>query len=179
VSRLKAADANLEAARYSFQNARDLVVLAVASTYLQVIAAQARVSAAQAEVKTAESLFEKASDMHKAGVVPSIDALRAQVELKTRQQQLLAAKNGLETAKLTLDRAIGLPMDQSISLTTETPFSALPPLTFEEALKTALSHRADYQSALALNRQAEEARIMATWASLLESRMERSRWRAT
>ncbi len=169
MSRLKAADANVKAARYSFKNAQDLVVLAVASTYLQVIAGQARVNAAQVQVNTAESLYKKARDMHTAGLVPSIDDLRAQVELKTRQQQLLAAKNGLATAKLVLARTIGLPMDQSFSLTTKTPYASLSPLPLDAALQTALAHRADYQSALALTHQAEEARKAATrerWPTL-------------
>jgi outer membrane protein TolC len=165
----KSASSSLKAAEYSFQNARDLAVLAVASAYLQAVADKARVKTAQVEVKTAESLYEKARDMHQAGLVPSIDALRSQVELKTRQQQLLAAKNGFDTAKLVLARTIGMPMDQAFMLTTKTPYAPLPPLPLDQALKTALSHRADYQSALARTREAEEARKAAArerWPSL-------------
>jgi hypothetical protein len=40
------------------RDARDLVVLAVGGSYLQVIAAQARVLSAQAQIDTAQALFK-------------------------------------------------------------------------------------------------------------------------
>ena len=89
----RAADQNLKAAQLSVQDARDLVVQAVASAYLQIIADAARVEATKAQVSTAQALYERARDQHVAGVSPAIDELRAQVELKTQQQALLAQQN--------------------------------------------------------------------------------------
>ncbi len=95
VNRLRAAGQNVESAEYSYKDARDLVVLSVGFAYLQAIADNARIETADAEVKTAQALYDQASDQLKAGTSPAIDALRAQVELKTRQQQLIQAKNDL------------------------------------------------------------------------------------
>ncbi len=90
---LKAAEQNQKAVELSGQDARDLVVEAVANSYLSIIAAAARVEAARSEAATAQALYERARDQHAAGVSPAIDELRSQVEWKSRQQQLLAAQN--------------------------------------------------------------------------------------
>ena len=77
--------------QFNLKDARDLVVLATGNAYLQAIAGAARVETAQAQVETASASYRKAAAQHDAGVAPAIDALRAQVEFQTRQQQLIAA----------------------------------------------------------------------------------------
>src|SRR6185369_17732268 len=57
-NRLRAADENVSAARFSYQNTRDLVVLVVGATYLQALANQSRVEAAQAEFTTATATYK-------------------------------------------------------------------------------------------------------------------------
>ena len=91
-----------------YKDARDLVTLAVGYEYLQAVADEARIDTADAQVKTAQSLYDQASDQVKAGTSPAIDGLRAQVEMKTRQQQLIQAKNDFAIQKLALARVIGL-----------------------------------------------------------------------
>ena len=113
----RSADQNLKAAQLSVQDARDLVVQAVASAYLQIIADAARVEATQGSgAATAQALYERARDQHVAGVSPAIDELRAQVELKTQQQALLAQQNQFDQDKLVLGRVIGLPPGQDFTL---------------------------------------------------------------
>ena len=143
------ASQTLEAARYSFKDARDLVILAVGYTYLQAIADEARVDTADAQVKTAQALYDQADDQVKAGTSPNIDALRANVELKTRQQDLIQSRNNFAIAKLTLARVIGLAPGQQYELTDKTPYQPFAGLTVDEALKRAYMNRSDYQAALA------------------------------
>ncbi|HEY7825682.1 MAG TPA: TolC family protein, partial [Candidatus Acidoferrales bacterium] len=116
VNKTRAAEENEKSAAYSFKDARDLVVLAVGYTYLRGIADQARIDTAGAEVKVAQALSDQASDQVKAGTSPAIDALRAQVELKTRQQELIQAKNDFAIQKLTLARVTGLAPGQEFEL---------------------------------------------------------------
>lgn len=144
---LTAARANEEAARLSVEDARDLVVQAVASSYLQIIADASRVESIQAQVATAEAIYNRAVDQKKAGTSPGIDVLRAQVELKTQQQRLLAQQNQFEKDKLALARVIGLPPGQAFNISDTVPFAPLGGLTQDEALKTALVQRPDYLSA--------------------------------
>lgn len=158
VNKTRAAEENEKSAAYSFKDARDLVVLAVGYTYLRGIADQARIETAGAEVKVAQALSDQASDQVKAGTSPTIDALRAQVELKTRQQQLIQAKNDFAIQKLTLARVIGLAPGQEFELADKSPYQPLDGITLDNALERAYASRSDYQAAVASERAAEYAR---------------------
>jgi len=154
----RAARQNLKSAQYTYKDARDLVVLAVGYTYLQAIADEARIETAEAQVKTAQALYDQASDQVNAGTSPAIDGLRAKVELQTRQQQLIQARNNLAIQKLTVARVIGLAPGQEFELTDKSPFQPFEGITVDEALKRAYASRSDYQAALSDAHAAEYAR---------------------
>jgi len=155
---LQAAKQNQNAVELSGRDARDLVVEAVANSYLSIIAAAARVEAARSEAATAQALYERARDQHAAGVSPAIDELRAQVELKSRQQQLLAAQNLFSKDKLTLARVTGLPPAQDFELSDTAPYAPLEGLTAEQMLDRAHQSRGDYLSLKAQIQAAETTR---------------------
>jgi outer membrane protein TolC len=158
----RAAAESLKASKFSYKDAREFVVLAVGNAYLLSIASAARVETARAQVKNAHALYDKADDQRKAGLSPAIDKLRAQVELQTRQQQLIAASNDLAKQKLSLARIIGLPPGQEFVLTESAPYQELTPLPLETYLQHAYASRPDYQAALAQVRAAELSRRSAT-----------------
>ncbi|MGC2549452.1 MAG: TolC family protein [Candidatus Sulfotelmatobacter sp.] len=153
----RAASERLKSAKYSYKDAREVVVLAVGNAYLLAIASAARIETADAQVRNAQALYHKASDQQKAGLTPAIDALRSQVELQTRQQQLIAARNDFAKQKLSLARIIGLPSGQEFVLTEKAPYQALTPLPIDVYLQRAYSSRSDYQAAQAQVRAAELA----------------------
>lgn len=155
---LKSASESEKASQYTYKNDRDLVVLTTGDAYLLVIADAATVDSTRAQVETAQTLYRKTSDQHKAGVVASIDELRAQVELQTEQQRLIAAENQLAIDKLTLARVIGLPNGQEFQLTDAVPYAPLAGVSLEQAFQQAYSTRADYLSAQAQVRAAQLAR---------------------
>jgi outer membrane protein TolC len=154
----RAAAESVKASQFSYKDAREIVVLAVGNSYLQSIAATARVETAEAQVKNAQALYDKASDQQKAGLAPAIDALRSQVELQTRQQQLIVARNDLAKLKLSVARVIGLAPGQQFVLTEKAPYQALVALPLEAYLQHAYGSRADYQAALSQVRAAELSR---------------------
>jgi outer membrane protein TolC len=162
INKTHAASENVKSAQYTYKDARDLVVLAVGFTYLQAIADAARIETADAQVKTAEALYRQATDQVSAGTSPKIDALRAQVELQTRQQQLIQSKNDFAIQKLTVSRVIGLAPGQEFELTDKSPYQPFDGISTEEALKRAYSARSDYQAALAEVRAAEYSRKAAS-----------------
>jgi outer membrane protein TolC len=162
IQKARAAAENQKAADYSYKEARELVVLVVGNAYLQAIAGAARTETSEAQLKTAETLYNRAVDQQKAGVIPAIDMLRAQVEFQSRQQQLILARNDFAKQKLTLGRVIGLPLGQEYSLTDKAPYEAFIPPGLDEALKRAYASRPDYQAALAQVRSAELSRRAAT-----------------
>ena len=162
IQKERAAAQDLRAAQYSYKDARELVVLATGNAYLQAIAGASRVETAEAQVKTSQTLYDRAVDQQKAGVSPAIDVLRAQVELQSRQQQLIAARNDFAKQKLALARVIGLALGQEFDLSDKAPYAELVPPALEEALRRAYTSRADYQAALAQARGAELSRRAAT-----------------
>jgi len=158
INATRAASQSVKSAEYTFKDARDLVVLAVGYTYLQAIADLARIETAQAQVQTAQALFDQANDQVTAGTSPQIDGLRAKVELQTRQQQLIQAKNNFAIQKLTVARVIGLAPGQEVEFTDKSPYQPFEGITLDEALKRAFDSRSDYQAALHDVRAAEFSR---------------------
>jgi outer membrane protein TolC len=155
INNLRAATQNMKAAQYTAKDARDLVVLAVGYNYLQAIADASRIESVSAQVNTAQALYNQAADQVNAGTSPAIDGLRAQVELKTRQQQLIQAKNDFAIQKLTLARVIGLAPGQQYDLTDKSPYEPFTAMTLDEALQRAYGSRSDYMAASATVRASE------------------------
>ena len=134
----RSAQRNLDAAKLSYQDVREMVVLVVGATYLQTIASSSRVDTAEAQVQTAQALYDQAVDLKKAGVSAGIDLLRAQVELQTRQQQMIAARNDFAKQKLALARTIGLPLAQQFTLTDTAPYESSTAASMDESLQQRL-----------------------------------------
>jgi len=153
---LKSATESQKAAELTAEDARNLVVQAVSNAYLGVISDSARVDAIQAELNTAQALFDRATDQKKAGTVAGIDVLRAEVQLRTEQQRLLAQKNQVEKDKLVLARVIGLPAGQQFSVSDPLPFTPLA-TALDDLLRQAYDRRADFRAAQATVRAAEYA----------------------
>ena len=109
----RAGAAGVKAAQFSYEDARDITVLTVAYLYLQAVAGQARIETVRAQFATSEALYKRAADMKSAGVAAGIDVLRAQVEMEAQQQRLIYFRNEFEKQKLSLARAIGLPVGQN------------------------------------------------------------------
>ena len=168
IDSLKAAKQNVQAAQFSYKDARDTVVLAVGANYLLTIAAESRVAAVQSEVATAQALYQLAVDQENAGLAPQIDTLRSQVQLQAQQQTLIQAQNDLEKQRISLARVIGLPVQQKFRLVNRVPYHPLPEVDLDTAYERALQTRADYQSALALLKAAQFNRSSA-WKEYLPS----------
>jgi outer membrane protein TolC len=145
----------------SVEDARDLIVLAVGGTYLQVIAARSRIDAARAQLTTAEALFKQASEQRAAGVVAQTDLNRSQIQLLTQQQRLVSLENDYSKLKITLARLAGLPPNEQYEISDAIPFAEAPPLSLEDALRQAFEQRSDLKAAEAQVEAAERARSAA------------------
>ncbi len=155
LNQYRAATENVKAAQYSDQNTRDLVVYVCANLYLQAVASKSRIDATHAQVNTAQVLYDLAVDQKAAGVVPGIEVLRAQVELQAQQQRLIVAEDQFAKDKLSLARAIGLPLGQEFRPTDDMSFTPIPMMSLDEAVQRAQKERPDFQSAQARVRSAE------------------------
>jgi outer membrane protein TolC len=149
---------NLEAARYTYQGARDLVIWIAGTLYLQALAGEARAEAARTQQATALALYTQATDLRQGGLVAGIDVLRAEVELNAETQRTTATLNDAQKLKLQLARIIGLPLGQKFTLDPNLPELPVPDMNLEQAIDRAFNTRPDYQAALERVRAAEAMR---------------------
>ena len=137
----RSASATRQASELSYKAARELVVQATANAYLVTIADAALVDATRAQVETAQAALQQTVDQNQAGVVASIDVLRARVELQTEQQRLIARR---EPAG---DRQAGSgagdrPSERAgVHVGDAVPYSELAELTLDQALRRAPMRR--------------------------------------
>jgi len=165
INNFRSSRESLKASALAVKNARDLVVQAVGNAYLQIIAEDARITATQAEIKADQAVLDNASRRHDAGTAIGIDVLRSQVELKQRQQQLVAVQNQFEKDKLTLARIIGLPTGQAFNVADPSVSIPLEAVSLKDALDKAYSHRPDYLAA--------KSKVAAAQFALQSARAER------
>jgi outer membrane protein TolC len=158
INNYRAASNLASADRYLTQDARELIVLAVGSTYLQVIAAKARVDSEQGQLTSANAVYQQSTQQLAQGLIAKVDADRNQVQVLTHQQRLVSLQNDLAKQKIALARMIGLPANDHYDITDDVPFSPAVPTSVEEALSQALQHRADLKAADAQVRAAERTR---------------------
>jgi outer membrane protein TolC len=156
IQRFRAARTAEQAAQLSYKDTLDVVTLAVGSAYLQVIETSSRIEAQQAQVRNAQALYDQALEEYQAGTSPRIDATRTEVQLHTEEYNLSVARNSFAIAKLTLARAIGMPLGQAFDIADQLPYSDINPPTVEGALKAAYSMRSDFRAALDSQKAAQQ-----------------------
>jgi outer membrane protein TolC len=133
-------------AQLTTKSGRNDMALRVGTAYLQALADAAQITNAQALEKADEVVLRQATLSHDAGVGTHLDVLRAQVQLQTQQQVRISDEDTFAKDKIALNRLIGLPADQTITLTDTVPFSELAAMPEPAALQLAFTQRYDYLS---------------------------------
>ena len=157
IEQYRAAKQGETAAFYNMQSSRGLVVLNVATAYLQALAASSQLDYARELLKTDEVALNQAVAQHEAGTSAKLDELRARVQYQTQQQVVIAQENSFEKAKIALEREIGLSVLQKIQLTDTSPYAELEAATIDQAKQEAYANRQDYQSMIHQIRQSQLA----------------------
>jgi outer membrane protein TolC len=146
IAAFKAAGAAERSAYYAKMTARGEVVQQVATAYLRAIADASQVANAMAQVDEAQVLERHEHEAHLAGTVANLDELRAQVQLQTQQQALIAAQNQQAKDLILLKREIGIDPEQEVTLTDQAPYGELAAQAPEELRALAYKSRNDYQN---------------------------------
>jgi outer membrane protein TolC len=141
----------------SAKDARELVVLAVGGTYLQVIASAAGVESQKAQVNNARAVYNQTQTRKAAGTTSKIDVTRSLVELQTQEQRLSSLEADLKKQRIVLARIIGLPLDHDLILSEALSFSETPIPEASVLIQRASQGRADLRAAEAQVRAAEIA----------------------
>ena len=148
-NRYRAAAAAAHASEMNAKDARDVVVFAVGSAYLQIVASAARLDTATAQLASAAELDRLANDRVLSEVAPEIDSLRAQVERRSAEQRVITARNDLEKDIATLARLVGLSVEQPLVIDHEVPYRPMPEMSEASLLASSLELRADLAAAAA------------------------------
>jgi outer membrane protein TolC len=99
-------------------------------------------------VRNAQALYDQALDQYQAGTAPRIDVTRTEVQLHSEEYTLSVDRNNLAITKLTLARAIGMPLGQQFEIADELPYADINAPTVDDALCTAYKSRSDFRAAL-------------------------------
>lgn len=165
IDNYRSAQETVRAGEYFAKDARDLVVLAVAGTYLQVIAADARVQSARAQLATANALYQRSMDQLQFGKATQLDVNRSHIEVLVDQERLATTQDDVAKQKINLARLTGLPPNPEYELSDNIPYKAAPPIQLEQAIEQALAQRSDVKAA--------EAQVSAAEKALAAARAER------
>ena len=163
---------NIEASRLMFRSARDYVIHVSGVLFIQALAASARADAARAQQETARALHQQALDLKQSGIIAGIDVLRAEVQLGAQTQRTTNAVNEFEKSKLSLARAIGLPLGQRFELDSVLPDLPVADISIEAAVSLAYANRPDYKAALERVSAAESTRRAIVGESLPSVRVD-------
>lgn len=146
IRRYRTARTGVEAARRDKESARTQVTDQVARAYLAALSAEAHLETAKANVNLAAALRELADSQKRAGTGTGIDVTRAEVQLANEKQRLLVAENERTRAHLQLLRALDMRLDTKLELTDKLGYQVVEPITFDQALKSALDLRPDWKA---------------------------------
>jgi outer membrane protein len=116
--------AQVEAARWQEQLAREQVATAAALAYLEELRTARSVAAAQANVALAQNLLELVRDQHRNGISTGVDLARGETRAANENVQLIRARVAASEAALRLRRVLGVPL--SVNLVLADPLRATP-----------------------------------------------------
>ena len=150
----RASQRSSDVAALATLNVRGGAALAVASQYLRILADAAEITTARSLVEADVVDLQNAVDRQTAGVGVKLDTLRSRVQLQTEQQTLITAENTYSKDKIQLNRLMGLPAGEDLTLTDTVPYAELARLPLPETLALAYTKRKDL---LGLESQVEVA----------------------
>lgn len=133
------------------------VVSSVAERYRAYIRAERQADIQADSLERARGLLAVNEHLVRTGRMAARDIVRSKADIATRQNQLLAARNRLDAARLALTDILDIDSRTRIGLTDALSGPPVDPVRTDVALsvKTALRHRPDYQRALLGIRNAE------------------------
>jgi outer membrane protein TolC len=117
IRKFQAASAQAAAFKLDTEQARVETAALVGKAYVNATRAENGVATAMANVELAERLLALARSQKEAGTGTGLDITRAEVQVSSEKQQLIAAKESRETSRLNLLRAMNVPLDLAVELT--------------------------------------------------------------
>jgi outer membrane protein len=142
------------AAQSDAAGTQEIIASVVVGQYLSLQRSKATERAVQSRIDLAQGLLHLASDALTQGTGTSTDALRAEVELKTEQQNLVEAQAQTQAYGYGLAQVLGLATNQLAEATEDLSSDDDPVPGVQDSLEEAFRNRPDLLSAELLHRAA-------------------------
>lgn len=113
------------------------------SAYYRVVLAQKRLALLEEQLRLSRRHLEDAEQRHSAGAALALHVMRARAALSTAESGLIAARNGLDTARRDFLLTIGAPVDAAVTLGNDLPQEATEAAPEPPALDTLRTSRPD------------------------------------
>jgi outer membrane protein TolC len=166
IRRYQASRYGVQLAEQQRRLAEQQVTTATALAYVGVLETGQSVAAAESNVQLARRLLDLAANQRNAGIATGLDVARAETRLASQQVQLAQAKTNLDTARLSLLRVIGSPLNAQLSPADAMRFDPQPPPEAGAAIRQAFGDRLELSVASEQLRiaEAERGAAMGEWA---------------
>lgn len=151
----KSSGAKQESSRLLLGNAREIVVLNVVGAYLQALRVKASRDALAEQTKLADDLYKLTQDRVRQGVSAKLEAVRAQQQVNSLEQQRQEAEQNYITAKLSLANTLQITITADFEVSDAAAYGVEAPVDRSTAVVAALDARPDYLAAKSSIRAAE------------------------
>ena len=149
----------LDATSFNYKTTVDGVILGVKQAYYFYLGAKAIVAVREETVKSRQLLVNQARGFYEVGTRARIDVVRAESNLYTAEADLIAARNAMQLAWVTLKNAMGLRELPERPLVEEAIVTTIP-YTLDRAKELAYASRPELKSFEA-QRRAQDQTIAA------------------
>ncbi|MDE1976948.1 MAG: TolC family protein [Elusimicrobia bacterium] len=122
---------------------RPAVAEDAAMSYIEAQRSAQAVAAAHANLDLAKSLYVLAQDEHQVGLAQGVDVARAKTRVAQEKYSVARADLDERTARIDLERVLGLPMDADLILTDSLRDSEQAPVSTQTAISEALESRVE------------------------------------
>ena len=154
IRRLQSAKAQVAAAKLDSVEARVQAAALAGKAYMNAVRAEAAVQTAQSNVALAERLLRLTEAQKAAGTATGLDITRAQVQLQSEKQRLIAARENRETARLNLLRALNLGLDLDFEATVKLQYVPAEIPDPAKAVAAAIENRPELKAQIERERSA-------------------------
>lgn len=110
------AKTNLESGMYTVEATKNDITLNVINLFIDVVFNREQVKIAENQLKTTTEQLARTKKLVEAGSLPLSDQLDLQSQNATNELNLINAKNGLRSAKLSLAQALQIPFTESFDV---------------------------------------------------------------
>jgi outer membrane protein TolC len=139
---IKAADYYLKSAEQSVEATRRGTVLSVQVAYYQAVLAEEVLNISRLSLQQAQKHFNETRKKKRMQVASRFDSIRAEVQVKNREPEVIQAENAVRIALMNLKRLVGIDRNVPVVLTDELRYEAAG-YSVETAIEEAYQTRPD------------------------------------